>query len=256
MKENRHQHTLEVMCAALQVTRNGYHAWNNRCESERDRHHAILNKHIEQIFKKSKGRYGHRFIYEHLRDEGLDCGRDLTLKLMKRLGIAGDQSPSYRPFSTNSCHDFGYSDNLVSKHATLKHMDEVWVVDTTYILTEEGWVYLATMMDLYRRRILGWSVSAKNDTELVMVALQSAILFRGVIRSGIIHHSDRGSTYASSRYQQLLKAYGFESSMSGKGNCYDNAAMESFFGRMKTSQIQDSVYVDLNHARSIVFEYI
>jgi transposase InsO family protein len=134
--------------------------------------------------------------------------------------------------------------------------DQVWVADTTYLACEGGWMYLATVMDLFSRRILGWSLSARNDTALIGEALDSAVGSRGSIPEGILHHSDRGSTYASDDYQRLLNKKGMKTSMSAKGNCYDNAAMESFYGRYKTSSVRGYVFLEESELRAHVFDYI
>ena len=136
------------------------------------------------------------------------------------------------------------------------HIDEVWVADTTYLRTLAGWMYLATVMDLFSRRLLGWSVSNHNDAKLVGKALKAAAMTRGTLRTGIIHHSDRGSPYASDDYQRLVSELGMKPSMSAQGNCYDNAAMESFYGRFKTSTIRGRHFADERELRSTVFEYV
>ena len=175
---------------------------------------------------------------------------------MRELGLSGEQSPRYRPLGTDSNHLFGYSPNLLKEYGVPTGLDEIWVADTTYLLTAAGWNYLGTVMDLCSRRVIGWSVSEHNDTDLVCAALRAAIGTRGQVCSGIIHHSDRGSTYASDEYQRLLETHSMKPSMSAKGNCYDNAAMESFYGRYKSSSVRDSVFGDEVCLRANVFEYI
>ena len=204
----------------------------------------------------SKGRYGHRPIHAHLQEEGLDCGRDRALRLARELGIQGEQSPRYKPLGTDSAHDHGYSPNLLKANGKPESLDEVWVADTTYLKMEGRSMYLATVMDLFSRRILGWSVSASNDADLVCQALRSAAMTRGSPRAGIIHHSDRGSTYAGNKYRLLLTKLGMFSSMSAKGNCYDNAAMKTFYGRFKISSIGNEVFTDEDEFKSVVFEYV
>jgi transposase InsO family protein len=211
---------------------------------------------IKEIYRQAGGRYGHRPVHDHLRDELFACGRDRTLRLMKELGLAAQQNKGFKPIGTDSNHLFGYSPNLLRELGSPTHCDEVWVADTTYLLTESGWWYLATVMDLCSRRIVGWSISDKNDTELVCAALEAARKTRGGVRAGIVHHSDRGSTYASDRYQRLLASFSMKPSMSAKGNCYDNAAMESFFGRYKTSSVRGHVFADESELRANVFDYI
>lgn len=248
---------VDELCECFGLARSGYYDWQVRKPSARSLQDAAFKERIVEIHKLARGRYGHRPIHDHLKDEALDCGRDRTLRLMKELRIEGNQKKSFKPLGTNSKHDFGYSPNLLKKLGSPTRCDQVWVADTTYLRVQHGWCYLATVMDLYSRRIIGWSVSSHNDSRLVCQALQAAVLTRGgELPKGLIHHSDRGSTYASYDYEAMLKCFGIEQSMSAKGNCYDNAAQESFYGRYKTSTVGDEVFFDENAARSNAFEYI
>ena len=159
------------------------------------RYPEVYKDRIGELHPQAKGRYGHRPIHEHLKDEQLDCGRDRTLRLMQELGIAGVQKSGFKPLGTYSKHSFGFSANLLKKLGKPERPDQVWVADTTYLRIDGGWSYLATVMDLFSRRIVGWSVSDHNDSKLVCQALQAAVLTRGgEIPKGLIHHSDRGST--------------------------------------------------------------
>ena len=257
IKDNSDLFSIEELCDCFGMSRSGYYAWMSREPSARAREDALLKERIESLHKQSKRRYGYRPIYHHLQDECLDCGRDRTLRLMNEMKITGTQKKRFKPLCTDSNHDFGYRANLLREWGKPQRIDQVWVADTTYLRTEAGWSYLATVMDLFSRRVIGWSVSNHNDSKLVCRALQSAILTRGgSLPPKLIHHSDRGSTYASYEYQDMLLSFGIRQSMSAKGNCYDNAAMESFFGRYKTSSVGDIVFTDEVHARSNAFEYI
>jgi len=253
IRDNVRQYRLKELCEALEVAPSAYHASRTRKPSARAVQDEVLKEEILEIHDRAKGRYGHRPVYGHLRDR---CGRDRTLRLMRSLEIAGQQVRRYRPQGTESSHDFGYLPNRIKEKGPPKGYDEVWVADTTYVKIRCGWMYLATVMDLYRRRIVGWSLSARNDSQLVCQALENAHHTRGTMKARIIHHSDRGSTYASEGYQKLLSQLKMQPSMSAQGNCYDNAAMESFYGRFKTSTIQDRVLADENEVRATVFEYI
>ena len=249
--------SIEEMCECFGLSRSGYYDWSKRSTSTRSIEDEMLKIRIKSLYKQAKGRYGHRPIHEHLRDEQAGCGRDRTLRLMKQSGIAGVQSTGFKPQSTDSNHQFGYSPNLLKQLGKPERCDQVWVSDTTYLRTGAGWTYLATVMDLCSRRIIGWSVSSHNDSKLVCRALQAAVLTRGGhFPSGLIHHSDRGSTYASYGCQRMLSSLRMEQSMSAKGNCYDNAAMESFYGRYKTSSVRGLVFANEDQARSNAFEYI
>jgi putative transposase len=238
------------------VARSSYYRWSEAEPSGRERADMMYKQHIEVISGQARGRYGYRPVHAHLVEAGVPCGRDRTLRLMRELGLAGQQKVRFKPFGTQSDHLFGYRANLLRELGAPAHRDQVWVADTTYLPTKAGWRYLATVMDLCTRRVLGWSIASENDATLVCTALENAVLTRGIVAEGIIHHSDRGSTYASDRYQHLLGRWRMSSSMSAKGNCYDNAAMESFFGRYKTSSVRDHVFADEAEVRANVFEYI
>ena len=257
MTDNHDRFSVEEMCECFGLSRSGYYAWNRRGPSHRAEEDVAHKSRISELYRQAKGRYGHRPIYHHLVEEGIGCGRDRTLRLMKELGIEGIQKKRFKPLGTNSNHQFGYSPNLLKELGQPERCNQVWVSDTTYLRSEEGWCYLATVMDLYSRRIIGWSVSKQNDSSLVCEALRGAILTRGgKVSPGIMHHSDRGSTYAGTAYGRLLGAFQMEQSMSAKGNCYDNAAMESFYGRYKTSSVRGHVFVGEEQARANAFEYI
>lgn len=256
MKDHIPEFDLSEMCEALGLSRSGYYRWATAELSARSQSDLIIKELIQTIYTQARGRYGYRPVHAHLVEAGTECGRDRTLRLMRELGLQSDQGPRYKPCGTQSNHLFGYSPNLLSELNEPEHRDQIWVADTTYLLTEAGWRYLATVMDLCTRWIIGWSISEHNDTDLVCTALENAMMARGGVREGIVHHSDRGSTYASDRYQRLLAKFKMNPSMSRKGNCYDNAAMESFYGRYKTSSVRDHIFADESALRANVFEYI
>lgn len=220
IESSRSSYPVDDMCECLDVSGSGYYAWRERGPSKRSKEDDGLKERIGELHKKSKRRYGYRPIYYHLKDEELDCGRDRTLRLMNEMGIEGLQKKSFHPLGTDSRHSFGYSPNLLRELGHPDRCDQVWVADTTYLRTAEGWGYLATVMDLFSRRIIGWSVSDHNDATLCCKALQAAVLTRGgQLPEDLIHHSDRGSTYASYDYQNMLESFHIEQSMSAKGNC-------------------------------------
>ena len=256
MKDHIPEFDLSEMCEALGLSRSGYYRWASAELSARSQSDLIIKELIQTIYTQARGRYGYRPVHAHLVEDGTECGRDRTLRLMRELGLQSDQGPRYKPCGTQSNHLFGYSPNLLSELDEPEHRDQIWVADTTYLLTESGWRYLATVMDLCTRWIVGWSISEHNDTDLVCTALENAVMARGGVGEGIVHHSDRGSTYASDRYQRLLAKFRMNPSMSRKGNCYDNAAMESFYGRYKTSSVRDHIFADETALRANVFEYI
>lgn len=239
------------------MSRSAYNHWLTGKPSARSLENASLKKRILELHEQARGQYGHRPLHRHLQEEALSCGRDRTLSLMKELELCVPLKKGFKPQGTNSAHDFGYSPNRLKELGKPERMNQVWVADTTYLRTDKGWCYLATVMDLFSRRILGWSVSEHNDSKLTCAALRAAALTRnGQSLEGIIHHSDRGSTYASYAYTQLLQSLKLKASMSAKGNCYDNAAQESFYGRYKTAAVRNRVFADVDAARSHAFEYI
>ena len=240
---------VDEMCECFELSRSGYYSWSNREPSTRTLEDEAYKERISELYSRAKGRYGHRPIYSHLQDEQLSCGRDCTLRLMQELGIAGVQKSGFKPLGTDSNHSFGYSANLLKELGKPERPNQVWVADTTYLRVEGRWSYLATVMDLFSRRILGWSVRQHNDSKLVCQALRAAVLTRGgEIPKGLIHHSDRGSTYASYDYTDLLSSFAIRQSMSAKGNCYDNAAQESFYGRYKTSSVRGHIFASEQEA--------
>lgn len=256
MKRHRTSYGVAEMSAALGVSRSGYYRWRLARPSARRRQDEAIKPRIRQIRGRCPGPYGYRPVHRHLKEAGLECGRDRTLRLMRELGLVGRTQPRFKPVGTDSNHRFGYHANVLRAVGKPEHRDQIWVSDTTYLLSDAGWYYLATVMDLCTRRIIGWSVSDRNDAQLVCTALHNAVLTRGKVREGIVHHSDRGSTYASDRYQRLLGRLKMHPSMSRRGNCYDNAAMESFYGRYKTTAVRDHIFTDEAELRANVFNYI
>lgn len=246
---------IDLWCEALNVSRSAYYNWLVAPLRQRFLQDEVIKNGILIIDEVAKGRYGYRAMHAHLRADEITCGRDRVLRLMRDLDLSGQRRKSFKPIGTNSKHAFGYHPNLL-KGLVITGCNQAWVSDTTYLLTEAGFSYQATVMDLYNREIIGWSVGSRNDAELVCTALQNALDKRGGFYEGLIHHSDRGSTYASAAYQKVLLDYGLRPSMSAKGNCYDNAAMESFFGRFKVSTIKNRIFKDEAEVRDVVFEYI
>jgi transposase InsO family protein len=246
---------IDLWCEAVNVSRSAYYNWLQAPLRKRALEDVVIKNGILRIDEVAKGRYGYRAMHAHLRADEITCGRDRVLRLMRDLDLTVQPRKSFKPIGTNSKHAFGYHPNLL-KGLVITGCNQAWVSDTTYLLTEEGFSYQATVMDLYNREIIGWSVGSRNDAELVCTALQNALDKRGGFHEGLIHHSDRGSTYASAAYQKVLLDYDLRPSMSAKGNCYDNAAMESFFGRFKVSTVKNRIFKDEAEVRDVVFEYI
>lgn len=242
------------MCQVLEVTRSGYYAWRKRPLSDRWKEDERLSEAIKRVYRQNKGNYGSPRVTTQLHVEGFRCGKNRVARLMKANGL---QAVAKRKFkvTTDSRHDYPIAPNLLNRDFTAARPNQVWVTDITYIPTLEGWLYLAVVMDLYSRQIVGWAMDRTLTRELVIRALKQAI-GRRKPPQGLIHHSDRGCQYASLEYRSLLKEYGFLSSMSRKGDCYDNACMESFFHTLKVELIHRERYWTRVQARQSIFSYI
>lgn len=246
---------VDTMCDAFGVCRSAYYRWvdGSKTMNERSREDAMLTTEIKRIHKQSRETYGRPRMVLALQHQGYECGKDRVARLMRAEGLQGQQRKRYNPYTTDSNHGFSIAPNVLADHGPVSAPDEVWVADLTYIKVAEGWVYLAAVLDLYSRKIVGWSMSARIDTALTRTALRRAIKTR---RAPQLHHSDRGSQYASDAYQKELKAYGITPSMSRSGNPYDNATMESFFGTLKAEEVRGQTYSSRHEARSAIFSYI
>jgi transposase InsO family protein len=219
------------MCKVLKVTPGAFYAWLKRPESNRSKENRRLESKIRFIHRKSNDIFGSPKIHDALKSQGEACGVNRVAGIMKRAGIKSRIKRKFK-VTTDSGHNYPIAPNLLDQHFETSEPNRIWVADITYIWTLEGWLYLATLMDLFSRRIVGWSMSNRMTQTLTIDALTMAISNRKNI-NGLIHHSDRGSQYAATAYQQILKNNGILCSMSRKGNCYDNAVMESFFHSLK-----------------------
>lgn len=242
------------MCRVLAVTRSGYYAWKQRGESPRDEENRRLEADLRRLFDFHKSRYGAPRLTEDLRAEGWRVSRRRVAKRMRALGLKAKAAKKYKA-TTQSKHNLPVAPNRLQQDFTATAVDQKWVSDITYIWTEEGWLYLAVMLDLYSRAVVGWAMAERMTRELVIAALTMAVWRRRPGR-GLIVHSDRGSQYASGDYQEVLERHGFLCSMSRKGDCYDNAAMESFFHSLKVEQVNDCRYRTREEAKADLFEYI
>jgi transposase InsO family protein len=244
-----------LMCKTLEVSRSGFYAWLGRDESDRARDDGRLSALIRGIFDESRGIYGAPRIHRVLRHRGVRCGRKRVARLMQLAGLRSKVRRKFRVKTTDSNHDHPIAPDLVGQDFSAKAPDQVWVSDITYIATDEGWLYLASTMDLFSRRIVGWSMASTLHASLVVSALQMGVDQRRPA-AGLIHHSDRGVQYASSEFRDVLDDHGFVASMSRKGNCYDNAAKESFFHTLKTELVHHEHYRTRAEARASIFDYI
>jgi transposase InsO family protein len=238
----------------MKISRSGYYKWLNRPESKRSQQRKRWTEQIQKVFDKSKQRYGSPKITKKLQQDGVQISARTVSRIMKHAGI---RSRTVRKFkaTTNSNHTMPVHENVLSQNFTATAPNQKWVTDITYIPTREGWLYLASVMDLYSRKIVGWHMAERMTKDLVMNALRQAYRRRQP-NSGLIHHSDRGSQYASHDYQELMIIYRMRGSMSRRGNCYDNACIESFHGILKKELIYLNDYQTRDEAQSSIFEYI
>jgi len=246
---------LYLVCKVMQVSRSGYYSWKKRGKSSRDQERSKLIPMVKSIHKASRGTYGSRRVAQELESfTGIPCGKHKAGTLMKLAGVKARQRRRFKA-TTNSKHDLPIAPNILARRFAVKNPDYVWVGDITYVWTSEGWLYLAVVIDLYSRRVVGWALGKRMTKQLVVDALLMAI-WRRKPSAGLIFHSDRGSQYCSHKFQNLLKSYGICPSMSRKGDCWDNAVAESFFGTLKTEQIHGERYVTRDQARGDIIDYI
>ncbi len=249
------RYPVRLLCRLLAVSRSGYYGWQHRVPSAREEWRAELTEAIRHCHARSHRIYGHRKIHKDLVQEyRLQCCRETVRRIMRSQHL---RSRVKRPFvrTTDSRHDYQVAANILKGAFEVDRPDRVWVADITYIRTDSGWLYLAGVMDLYGRRIVGWSMSKSIDATLVRDALGMALVHRGKI-TGLLHHSDRGSQYCSDMYQETLSAHGIQCSMSRRGNCWDNACMESFFGSLKSEWTTGKRYATREEAKKDIFMYI
>jgi len=255
IREQATQEAVRELCAVFQVSVSGYYAWARRAPNRHTVSDLALAEHIRRVHGASRKTYGSPRITTALRRLGLRCGKKRVARLMKQNGLKGAQKARFRPRTTDSRHALPISPNRLAERAAVARLNEVWVSDITYIPTLEGWLYLAAFMDLKSRRIKGWTVRDHMKTELVESAFRQAVWREGP-PPGLIVHSDRGSQYASREFRGLLARHQALSSMSAKGNCYDNAAMESFWATLKTELGIDKPFITKEAATRALFDYI
>lgn len=243
------------MCRVLQVSKSGYYAWRNRKPSPRAQENQILSQQIQQIHQNSRGTYGSPRIHASLGAKGFQVGRQRVVRLMAKLGISARPRRKFR-VTTDSEHPLPIAENLLNRDFTTPEPDRAWVADLTYIWTSEGWLYLAVIIDLFSRRVVGWSMAEHLRSEVVLSALDAALGQRQSAEAGLLFHCDRGSQYASRDYQATLHQAQITCSMSRRGNCWDNAVAESFFGTLKTELIHPRIFSTRTIARTVIAEWI
>jgi len=254
IRRHEENHAVALMCRVLDVSRSSYYDWRNRPPSARALANERLTDDIRRIHAEHKSRVGAPRVTRHLREEGQRVGKNRVAGLMRSEGLRAKAARKYKA-TTNSSHTLPVAPNLLEQDFTAQAPNQKWVSDITYIATDEGWLYLAVVLDLYSRLVVGWAMSERMTAKLVCDALQMA-LWRRKRPRGVIVHSDRGSQYCSGDYQRLLQQNGLVCSMSKKGDCYDNAAMESWNHSLKVEAIHGERFVTRQAAKDQVFEYI
>jgi putative transposase len=255
IEEQSQEYPIRELCAALNVSRSGYYAWRAGQESARELANGVMAQQIKQLFEAKRQRYGSPRITEQLRRQGQVCNHKRVERLMRQEGLKARSGRKRKVRTTNSDHDQPVAPNLLLDRPAPAKIDEVWVADITYVPTAQGWLFVAAVMDLYSRQILGWSVWESLAARGALLALARAMVRRGYPR-GVIHHSDRGIQYACAEYRRELQRHGLVASMSRKGNCYDNAAMEAFWSTLKREALEESESWSSDRVRRELFEFI
>jgi len=243
-----------LLCRVLRVARSGFYAWLSRGESAREHRDRELLPLIREVFKTNRQTYGSPRVFEELRSRKVPCSRRTIERLMREAGITPPRKRKFKK-TTDSNHPFATAANLVDRDFSSPAPNRLWSTDITYVWTSEGWLYLAVVMDLFSRRIVGWSMRKTLARQLVLSALHMALYGRNP-GLGLVHHSDRGSQYASDDYQEELKRRGIACSMSRKGDCWDNAVIESFFATLKKELVYREQFLSRAQATQAIFEYI
>lgn len=253
MHHERENHSIALMCRVLEVSRSGYYKWLSRGISERQEKREKLLERILEIFQESRETYGCPRVHERLRQEGFTCSYNTVEKLMRVNEIQPKQSRRFKA-TTDSKHDFPIAPNLLNRQFDVEEPDEVWVSDITYIETGQGWLYLCVFIDLYSRAVVGWSMDKNMTADIVVNAFRMGVSKQQ--RAPIVAHSDRGSQYASADFRNELQFHDTLQSMSRKGNCWDNAVAESFFGKLKSELIYRHAFKTRIDATMSVFDFI
>jgi putative transposase len=254
--DHSHEFPVTRMCRVLTVSTSGYYAWRERPQSQRAQDNLELVDRIKEVHAASRETYGSPRVHAELvQGQGIHCNKKRVERLMRIHDIRGRQRRRRRVKTTDSNHSLPVAPNLLDRQFEADLPNRKWVADITYVPTDQGWLYVAAVLDLFSRRVIGWSMANTMCTLLVKDALEMAISLRHP-QAGLLHHSDRGSQYASAEYQAVLQTSQVVPSMSRAGNCYDNAAMESFFGTLKCELIHDRHYRTRAEARQDIFEYI
>jgi transposase InsO family protein len=251
------EYPITLLCEAMEVSASGYYDWEQRKTSPGPRalEEQILRAEIARVHEQSRQTYGAPRVQRHLRGQGQRHGRNRIARLMREQGICGRQKKRYRVVTTDSKHDQPIAPNRLAEMPAASKPNQIWVADITYVATAQGWVYVAAVLDLYSRKIVGWAVSQQINTALVLMALSMALTHRQP-PAGLVFHSDRGVQYASGDYRRALAVASLVPSMSRKANCYDNAAMEAFWSTLKLELIYRRQFEDDHQLAGALFDYI
>jgi transposase InsO family protein len=255
MKQLSIDYPIRELCSVLGLSRSGYYQWCSRTESARARASRVLIQRIADIHRQSLESYGSPRVTHELRRQGLRVGKNRVARLMRSAGLKAKRKRPFRPRTTDSRHDQPIAANHLKAIGAPAAPDTVWVADITYLRAGTRWLYLAAVMDLFSRKIIGWSLSDSLDSTLVKEALKQALASRRPA-AGLLHHSDRGVQYASSAFRALLASWRIVPSMSGLAHCYDNAAMEAFWSSLKNELVHHCQFEDSQQARLAIFQYI
>lgn len=252
--EAKNEFPVQRLCNVLGVSQSGYFAWKGRSASIRQRADMVLLAHVRSAFALSNGTYGSPRMTRELQDEGFVIGRRRTARLMRENDLKARQKRRFKR-TTDSQHAWPVAPNIIDQDFAAAGPDEKWGADISYVWTREGWLYLAVVIDLFARRVVGWAVSDRLHRRLALAALNKALMIRRP-PEGLIHHSDRGSQYCSIDYQSALRRRGIRISMSGKGNCYDNAMVETFFKTLKSELVWRTTFHTRAEAEQAIARYI
>lgn len=254
IRAHQDQFSVSRMCVVLKVSRNGYYDWRDRPESKRSRENRAVLNQIREVHTRSRQAYGALKTWRDLKSEGFKWGRHRIARLRREAGIEARRKRRFRITTQSRAGVVAAKDRLKQRFKA-KAVNRVWVGDITFVPTAEGWLYLAVLIDMYSRRVVGWAMSERIDQQLVLDALNMALLQRRV-KPGLIHHTDQGRQYSSAAYQTVLERHGMIASMSRRGNCYDNAVAESFFSSLKNELIHHTTFRTRDEARTAIFEHI
>ena len=254
VEEQRGAFPVDRLCRVMNVSPRGLRAYRSRPASRRQRTDMVVLAHIKEQSRLSLGSYGRPRMTEELKEVGLDVGHRRVGRLMRENGIIVERTRKFKA-TTDSDHTFNIAPNLLERDFTADRPNQKWAGDISYIWTREGWLYLAVILDLHSRRVIGWAVSDRMKRDLAIRALKMAIALRSP-PPGCVFHSDRGSQYCSHDYQKILREHGLQSSMSGKGNCYDNAVVETFFKTIKAELVWRRTWETRRQAETSIFQYI